>query len=138
VAETDPLVDAMVAAMLSNDPDQVAALYSEDCRILDPAMEVTGKQGLLDAVTYFFSAFRMTDMSVDEVARSDSSVVIRSHWTAVHQGEYLGVAPSGVPFDTWNVMWLGVADGLIVSDTSVWDAGELRRLEELSASTVRS
>ena len=32
-------------------------------------------------------------------------------------------------------MWLVVRDGKVVSDTSVWDAGELRRLEQLATET---
>ena len=63
------------------------------------------------------------------------TVASRSRWQVVHQGEYLGVPPSGKLFETWNIMWLVVRDGKIVSDTSVWDAGELRRLEQLAAET---
>jgi ketosteroid isomerase-like protein len=45
------------------------------------------------------------------------------------------VPPTGKIFDTWNIMWLVVRDGKIISDNSVWDAGELRRLEQLAAET---
>ena len=129
----DDLVDQMMAAMLSNDPDVVLELYADDCKVADPAMQLSGKAGLRQAVEYFFAAFEMQSIEVDEVVRNGSTLIIRSNWSVVHKGEYLGVPPSGKSFDTWNIMWLIVRDGKIISDTSVRDAGELRRLEELSA-----
>lgn len=117
--------------MLSNDPDVVLEMYADDCVVADPAMQESGKAGLRRAVEYFFAAFRMQEIEVDEVIRQGSSLIIRSRWKALHQGEYLGVQPTGQLFATWNIMWLVVRDGKIISDTSVWDAGELRRLEQL-------
>jgi steroid delta-isomerase-like uncharacterized protein len=125
------LVTQMMTAMLSNDPDVVLEMYADDCVVADPAMEESGKAGLRRAVEYFFAAFRMQEIEVDEVIRQESTLIIRSRWKALHQGEYLGVQPTGQLFATWNIMWLVVRDGKIISDTSVWDAGELRKLEQL-------
>jgi steroid delta-isomerase-like uncharacterized protein len=125
------LVTQMMAAMLSNDPDVVLEMYADDCVVADPAMQESGKAGLRRAVEYFFAAFRIQEIEVDEVIRQESALIIRSRWKARHQGEYLGVQPTGQLFATWNIMWLVVRDGKIISDTSVWDAGELRRLEQL-------
>jgi steroid delta-isomerase-like uncharacterized protein len=129
------LVGQMMAAMRSNDPDVVLGLYADDCQVADPAMQLSGKEGLRRAVEYFFAAFHMREIEVEEVIRQGPTLIIRSRWQVVHQGEYLGVPPSGKLFETWNIMWLVVRDGRIVSDTSVWDAGELRRLEQLAAET---
>lgn len=129
------LVTQMMTAMLSNDPDVVLELYADDCQVSDPAMHESGKAGLRRAVEYFFTAFRMQEIEVDEVIRQESTLIIRSRWQALHQGEYLGVQPTGRLFATWNIMWLLVRDGKIISDTSVWDAGELRRLEQLPEQT---
>jgi steroid delta-isomerase-like uncharacterized protein len=125
------LVAQMMAAMLSNNPDVVLDMYADDCQVSDPAMQESGKAGLRRAVEYFFAAFHMQEIEVEEVIRQESTLIIRSRWRALHQGEYLGVQPTGRIFDTWNIMWLVVRGGKIISDTSVWDAGELRRLEQL-------
>jgi len=125
----------MVAAMLSNDVDQVLAMYADDCQVLDPAMEAQGKSGLATAVTYFFAAFKMLGMTIDETVITPDTLIIRSHWSALHHGEYLGVPASGRVFHTWNIMWLKLKDELIISDNSIWDAGELRRLEALGKET---
>lgn len=135
MTDEDDLVGQMMAAMRSNDPNVVLELYADDCQVADPAMQLSGKEGLRRAVEYFFAAFHMLAIEVEEVIRQDPTLIIRSRWQVVHQGEYLGVPPTGKIFDTWNIMWLVVRDGKIVSDTSVWDAGELRRLEQVAAET---
>ena len=129
------LVGQMMAAMRSNDPDVVLELHTDDCQVADPAMQLSGKEGLRTAVEYFFAAFHLRAIEIEEVIRQDPTLIIRSRWQVVHQGEYLGVPPSGQIFETWNIMWLVVRDGKVISDTSVWDAGELRRLEQLATET---
>jgi uncharacterized protein (TIGR02246 family) len=89
------LVGQMMAAMRSNDPDVVLELYADDCQVADPAMQLSGKEGLRTAVEYFFSAFQIRTIEVEEVIRQDPALIIRSRWQVVHQGEYLGVSPSG-------------------------------------------
>jgi steroid delta-isomerase-like uncharacterized protein len=120
-----------MSAMAANSAEAVGLLYSDDCVISDPLMKVTGRDGLLEAVRAFFAAFRIESIRVDEYAEDPPHLVALCSWTVAHQGEYLGVPASGRRLDTWNVMWLGVRDGLICRDTSVWDASQLRRLEAL-------
>jgi steroid delta-isomerase-like uncharacterized protein len=119
--------------MESNSADAVAELYTEDCRIADPLMEVTGREGLREACAQFLAAFRIEAMEINEVIEQLPHLAVRWSWSVTHQGEYLGVPASGRAFDTWNVMLLELRDGLICRDMSVWDAGELRRLERAAA-----
>lgn len=122
--------------MVSNRPEAVAALYSEDCRIADPLMEVKGQAGILEAVAEFFAAFKIETIEIHEVIEQLPHVVVRWSWNTIHQGDYLGVPASHTRFDTWNVMLLEIRDGLICRDTSVWDAGELRRLERTAMASA--
>jgi steroid delta-isomerase-like uncharacterized protein len=131
--EASETLERLMAAMAANSPEAVAALYTEDCVIADPLMQTSGRDGLLDAVRQFFTAFRIETIKAEVVAEQPPDLVVLSSWSAIHQGEYLGVCPSGQRFDTWNVMWLRLRDGQICRDTSVWDAGQLRRLEQLAA-----
>ena len=57
MTEGDDLVGQMMAAMRSNDPDVVLELYADDCQVADPAMQLSGKEGLRRTVEYFFAAF---------------------------------------------------------------------------------
>jgi steroid delta-isomerase-like uncharacterized protein len=131
--DTDRLLAQLVAAMAANSPAAVAELYTEDCRLADPLLETVGRDHLRDGVTQFFAAFRIESIHVDEVIEQPPHVVVRWSWSVIHQGDYLGVPASGRWFDTWNVMLLELRDGRICSDTSVWDASELRRLEAVAA-----
>jgi steroid delta-isomerase-like uncharacterized protein len=128
---TNVLLDHLVEAMAANDAAAVAALYTEDCVIADPVMEISGKDGLLAALRVFLGAFHITSIEVNEVIADGDRMAVRWSWSVVHQGEYLGVPATGKEFHTWNVMLLEVRDGRFCRDTSVWDAGELRRLESL-------
>jgi steroid delta-isomerase-like uncharacterized protein len=128
----DVLLEQLVRAMAANDPAAVAALYTDDCVIADPVMEISGKDGLLEALRVFFGAFHLTSIAVDHVIADGDQLAVRWRWSVVHQGDYLGVPATGKAFDTWNVMFLEVRDGRFSRDTSVWDAGELRRLEDLA------
>jgi steroid delta-isomerase-like uncharacterized protein len=129
---TAVLLEQLVDAMAANDAAAVAALYTDDCVIADPVMEITGKDGLLDALRVFFGAFHLRSIEVDQVISNGKQMAVRWSWSVVHQGDYLGVPATGKWFDTWNVMLLEVRDGRFSRDTSVWDAGELRRLEQLA------
>ncbi len=108
--------------MASNSSDAVAALYTEDCRLADPLMEVTGRDRLRDACAEFLAAFRIESIKINEVIEQLPHLAVRWSWSVTHQGEYLGVPASGRRFDTWNVMFLELRDGLICRDLSVWDA----------------
>lgn len=130
------LLQDLVEAMVSNRPEAVAALYTEDCRVADPLMEVTGQSGILEAVAEYFAAFKIESIEINEVIEQFPHLAVRWSWSTIHQGDYLGVAASHKRFDTWNVMLLEVRDGLICRDTSVWDAGELRRLERIGITSA--
>lgn len=132
------LLGELVDAMVSNSAEAVAGLYSEDCRVADPLMEVTGQSGILKAVAEFFAAFRIESIEINEVIEQLPNVAVRWSWSVIHQGDYLGVPASHTRFDTWNVMLLEVRDGLICRDMSVWDAGELRRLERVGTARAES
>jgi steroid delta-isomerase-like uncharacterized protein len=127
--DVSKLLQALVDAMRANSADAVAELYTQDCRIADPLMEVTGRDGLRDACAEFLAAFRIESIEINEVIEQLPHLAVRWSWSVTHQGEYLGVPASERRFDTWNVMFLEIRDGLICRDLSVWDAGELRRLE---------
>ena len=56
VTDKGDLVGQMMAAMRSNDPDVVLELYADDCQVADPAMQLSGKEGL------FFQKFLVRGM----------------------------------------------------------------------------
>jgi uncharacterized protein (TIGR02246 family) len=124
------VLDRLVAAMLTNDPDRVAALYTEDCELVDPYTSSVGRPAFLEAVSYFFTAFAVRAVEVTDVLVEGTRMAVWWRWTALHQGRYLDVEPSGREFSTVTTMWLTVRDGQISRDMSVWDTGEYLRLRD--------
>ncbi len=116
------------AAIATNVPERVASLYTEDCAITDSAMQIRGRQGLLEALRYFHDAFEILAISFEEPIIDGHRVAGRARWRAIHRGEYLGVPGSGREFESWNFGFLEIRNGLIARDNSVWDASELLRL----------
>lgn len=126
------VLQSLVEAMRTNSPERVLELYTEDCKVLDPAYELSGHEGMLKALRYFFSAFRIRQIEVVQTIEQGDDLAVIWKWVAVHQGEYLGVPPSGRQIDTWNVMILKIRGDKIASDCSVWDAGQFLRLREIA------
>src|SRR5262245_38247411 len=118
--------------MLSNDPVAAAALYSEDVVIVDPLFDVVGRDAAVEAFAAWFDAFRVTSLEVVERIVDGPRIALRWVWTAVHQGEYLGVGPSGRELTSWNVIFFETRDGYITRDLSVWDCSQYLALQAQS------
>ena len=67
-----------------------------------------GREGFKQALAVFFRAFPDTHNHVADMIAEGDRVVVRGHWIATHQGEFMGIAPTGkqvqVPYiDIWVV-----------------------------------
>ena len=133
--EANAVVDRLVAAMLLNDPEAAAAVYSEDVVIVDPLFDVVGRDAAVEAFAAWFDAFRITSLEVVERVVEGSRVALRWVWTGVHQGEYLGVPASGREFSSWNVILFDTRDGYISRDLSTWDCTQYLKLKAASEGT---
>jgi predicted ester cyclase len=130
--EMRSVLDRLAAAIRSNDPERIAELYTEDCVIADPAMEVTGRDNLVTAASYFHRAFEVLEIALEDPIVEGSRVAGRTRWRAIHKGEYLGIPATNREFESWNLGVLEIRDGLIASDNNVWDVGEYLRLKALA------
>jgi steroid delta-isomerase-like uncharacterized protein len=126
------VLDRLVDAMRSNDPERVLALYTEDCQVIDPAFDERGHAAMRKALRYFFGAFRIERIEVVQTILQGDDLAVVWEWDVIHQGEYLGVPASGRRLETWNVMILRIDGERIASDRSVWDAAQYLRLRELA------
>jgi steroid delta-isomerase-like uncharacterized protein len=129
------VLERLVEAMRTNDPEQVLALYTDDCHVIDPAYDRYGHAAMLEALQYFFRAFRIERIEVVQTIEEGNSLAVVWEWDVIHQGDYLGVPPSGRLFETWNVMVLELRGDKIASDRSVWDASQYLRLQALASAT---
>ena len=69
-------------------------LIGPDFRTTFPAT-TPGREGFKQAVAAFFRAFPDTHNHVEDMIAEGDQVTARGHWTATHQGEFMGIAPTG-------------------------------------------
>jgi steroid delta-isomerase-like uncharacterized protein len=128
------VVNRLAQAVLTNDPEKCAAIYSEDCVIIDPQFDIVGRSGAVDAFKYVFNAFRFDSLEVVETIVEGSRIAVHWKWTGFHKGEYLGIPATNKDFSTWNAIFFDTADGYITRDLSIWDTTQFQKLQALAGS----
>lgn len=71
--------------------DQILA---PDFRTTFPAT-APGREGFKQALAAFFRAFPDNHNHVEDMIAEGDRVTVRGHLTATHQGEFMGIAPTG-------------------------------------------
>jgi steroid delta-isomerase-like uncharacterized protein len=71
--------------------DQIIA---PDFRTTFPGTQA-GREGFKQTVAAFFRAFPDTHSYVEDMIAEGDRVAARGHWTATHQGEFMGIPPTG-------------------------------------------
>lgn len=97
---------------------------------------IRGPEGLKQSVALYRSAFPDLQVTVDQQIAEGDTVATR--WTArgTHEGELMGVAPTGKQATVTGVSIERVVGGKIVEDRTNWDAlGLLQQLGAVSAPT---
>lgn len=89
---------------------------------LAPVGEIRGTEALKQLIKSLHTAFPDWHITVEElVAESDK---VTTHWraTGTHQGEFMGVAPTGKQVTTSGILIGRIAGGKFVEAWEVWDA----------------
>jgi steroid delta-isomerase-like uncharacterized protein len=89
---------------------------------LAPVGEIRGTEALKQLIKSLHTAFPDWHITVEElVAESDK---VTTHWraTGTHQGEFMGVAPTGKQVTTSGIIIGRIAGGKFVEAWEVWDA----------------
>jgi steroid delta-isomerase-like uncharacterized protein len=98
---------------------------------LTPVGEIRGTEALKQLIKSVHTAFPDWHITVEElVAESDK---VMTHWraTGTHQGEFMGVAPTGQQVTTSGIIIGRIAGGEFVEAWEVWDA--LGLMQQLGA-----
>jgi steroid delta-isomerase-like uncharacterized protein len=130
------VIERLVELFKTNDAERAAEIYAEDVVIDDPMYgeRVEGRAAAVAAFGDWFRAFRIVDFELVESVVEGSRIAVHWRWRAVHQGEYLGVPPSGREFDGWHLMLFDTRDGRVTRDLTCWDCTQFFALRELAAS----
>lgn len=87
-----------------------------------PIAELTpGIEGVKQVFTMLMSAFSDLHLTVEEQIAEGDKVVSRGTFTATHQGEFMGIAPTGKQIKLNFIEILGVAAGRITERWEIVD-----------------
>ena len=114
--------------------DLVDEIYAPDFVGHDPAMpeDTRGVEGAREFYSMYRSAFPDTEITVEDQVAEGDKVVTR--WTArgTHQGELMGVPPSGNRVEVMGTTISRIEDGKIVEEWDIYDAlGMMQQIDAI-------
>ena len=80
-----------------------------------------GFEGWYYGVSKFFEAFPDQHWEIRQILADGDLVATRCVWTATHQGEFCGVAPSGKTVNVANTDFYRLRDGMLIEHWDVPD-----------------
>lgn len=96
--------------------------------------EPPGRDGLKAFVTLLRTSFPDIHFTVDDQIAEGGKVVTRLHFTGTHQGEFMGVPPTGKTINVTAINIQRVSGGQIQETWLDWDAlGSLHQLGAIAA-----
>jgi steroid delta-isomerase-like uncharacterized protein len=132
--ETLTVFYRMLTAMNEHDLDACVACYSVDAELQDPRFPepATGLDVVREGFRYWFDAFPDVVVTVNNLIIDNGQLAVEWTFDATHQGEYMGVRPSGRRFQVLTAAHFRIENGLVTRDFSLFDASGLRQLEKLT------
>ena len=120
--------DATYVAWNAHDPDAVAAVFAQDAELLDAGSPepVRGREAIRARAAGLLEAFGDFHLERLHLLIDPPSNADRWRVTAVHTGDFLGLAPTGrkISVEGCTFSTFG-ADGLVVRDVNFLDVGSL-------------
>ena len=105
-----------------HNPDLVDELFSEDYVLHDPGNPmVQDRETFKQFLTGHYAAFPDAKWTVEDVVAEGDRVVVRWTFTGTHQGELLGIPPTGKQVSMSGITIYRVADGKIAEEWAVSD-----------------
>jgi steroid delta-isomerase-like uncharacterized protein len=77
----------------------------------------------------FFAAFPGLHISIEDVIAQGDKVAVRITWQGTHQGEFMGIPPTGKPVTVTGINLYRVANGKIVEEW--WQEDILGLMQQL-------
>src|SRR5919112_4609134 len=102
--------------------DALAEVYAEDIVLHEPDEDVRGMEGLKQFVSMIRSALPDLRITLEDDLGEGNKVVSRWRAQGTHQGELMGVAPTGNEVAITGITIHRIEEGKIVEEWENWDA----------------
>ena len=99
-----------------------------------PAEAARGREGVKQMMTMMRSAFPDFQVTIEDMIAEGDKVVIRQTWTGTHQGEFMGMPPTGkrIAFGVFDI--IRIEGGKFVEHWGQMDSTGL--MQQLGADTT--
>jgi len=105
--------------LISNTVDE---LFEPDALIRTPLpIEATGAQAIKEVFARLLGVFQDLRVTIDDLIAEGDKVVSRNTVTGIHQGDYMGHAPTGKPVDYDEIFIFRFAGGRIAETWGMVD-----------------
>ena len=116
------------------DAEAAAATMAAECIHYFAGMPPLDVPAFKQMVGMFFSAFPDFRVTIEDLVAEDGRVAMRSLWRGTHQGELMGVPPTGKAVTVLEQHIFRIADGKIAEHWSVMD--QMGLMQQLGAIPV--
>jgi steroid delta-isomerase-like uncharacterized protein len=126
------VVNGIYDAVSSGDLDRLDDLLADDLVEHEefPGLE-PNKEGVKQFFGIFRSAFPDLQMKAHQVIAEDDLVCARFTFTGTHQGEFMGMPPSGKRVEVQGMDIVRIREGQVIEHWGVMDSGSM--MEQLGA-----
>jgi predicted ester cyclase len=126
-------VDVLQEFFSTGDADLLDTVLAENIiqHISGQPPEAQSLEGFKQIIPALPPAFPDVVFQMEEMVAERDLVVFRLSWTATHQGEFLGIPPTGTQATVTEMHMFRVADGKVVERWGEWDA--LGLMQQLGA-----
>lgn len=95
------------------DLDVIDEIFTEDVIDHNPLGETRSREAIKESTEYLHAAFADASATVEEAVAEDDTVVLRVTVRGRHDGEFMGIEPTGQEFEIQNVLFCRMRDGQI-------------------------
>ena len=88
-------------------------LYAEDAVEHGPTGDEEGREAIREGLEAFFDAFPDLTATVEDVVAEGDTVAMRVTLRGTHDGEFMGIEPTGASVEVPNAVFTRVEDGRI-------------------------
>lgn len=76
----------------------------------------------------FYNAFPDMSVTIEDMVAEGEKVSVRVNYKGTHQGEFMGISPTGKRLNITNVNTLRIADGKLIEG---WNVTDIRLIQQL-------
>jgi steroid delta-isomerase-like uncharacterized protein len=121
----DPFVQRLVDAYNGRDPRAFDSLLAADVILVRDGEKARGRDAFNAVLSRVRRAFPDIQYRIDDVIVSGDRIALRWEARGTHQGEYLGVPPTGRAMSYTGITLYEMADGVV---TRAWVSADLLSL----------